>query len=173
MQWFTADLHLGHTNIIKYCNRPFSSVEEMDKIIIDNIFSCIKSKDILYVLGDISLNRNITLNFLKKLFNSEIKYFLIIGNHDNFPKDFNVPKIIDIKINEQKITLCHYAMRTWNCSCHGAWQLYAHSHGTLKPVGKQWDVGVDNNNFKPLSFEQIVEIMKLRENNEDYLTKEK
>ena len=50
--WFTADFHLGHKNIIRYCNRPFDTVEEMNRTIIDRLNSLVKTNDILYFLGD-------------------------------------------------------------------------------------------------------------------------
>lgn len=56
-------------------------------------------------------------------------------------------------------------MRVWHRSHFNSWQLYGHSHGKLDPVGKQWDVGVDNNGFYPLSFEDIELLMKVRPNN--------
>src|ERR1017187_8464250 len=50
--WFTADFHFGHNNIIRYCNRPFRSVEEMDKTILERLNASVKANDILYFLGD-------------------------------------------------------------------------------------------------------------------------
>lgn len=50
-------------------------------------------------------------------------------------------------------------MRTWERSYHGSWQVFGHSHGRLEPIGKQWDVGVDNNNFYPVSFDKLSSIM--------------
>jgi calcineurin-like phosphoesterase family protein len=52
MDWFSSDWHLGHENIIRICDRPFSSVEEMDKTIMGNMLSVMKRKDTLYFLGD-------------------------------------------------------------------------------------------------------------------------
>jgi calcineurin-like phosphoesterase family protein len=49
--WFTADFHLGHKNIIRYCNRPFDTVEEMNRPIIERLKSLVKPNDILYFLG--------------------------------------------------------------------------------------------------------------------------
>jgi len=49
--WFTADFHFGHSNIIRYCNRPFLSVEEMDRTILDRLNASVKANDILYFLG--------------------------------------------------------------------------------------------------------------------------
>jgi len=50
--WFTADFHLGHKNIIRYCNRPFDTVEEMNRTILDRLNSLVKTNDFLYFLGD-------------------------------------------------------------------------------------------------------------------------
>lgn len=50
--WFTADFHFGHSNIIRYCNRPFRNVEEMDRTILERLNASVKVNDILYFLGD-------------------------------------------------------------------------------------------------------------------------
>ena len=175
MIYFTADLHLGHARIINYCHRPFKSAEEMDTAILANLYSTLNRYDTLYILGDISMSPNHAHRLLS-LNKKDLKIHLIVGNHDrldaNLIKRFDsVSKLKDININGQKITLCHYAMRTWNCSAHGAWQLFGHSHGNLVAVGKQMDVGVDTHNFMPYSFDEICEVMKTRGNNEDEGTK--
>jgi hypothetical protein len=50
--WFTADFHLGHRNILRYCNRPFQSTGEMDEAILGNLNSRVGQSDVLYFLGD-------------------------------------------------------------------------------------------------------------------------
>jgi calcineurin-like phosphoesterase family protein len=35
--WLTADFHLGHANIIRYCSRPFATVDEMDQAILEQL----------------------------------------------------------------------------------------------------------------------------------------
>jgi calcineurin-like phosphoesterase family protein len=60
-------------------------------------------------------------------------------------------------------------MRVWNKSHLNSWQLYGHSHGDLDPIGKQYDVGVDSNDFKPLSYEEIEDIIKKAPNNLNYI----
>jgi len=161
--WFTSDHHNLHKSIIENCGRPFENVKEQQQCLLDNHNSLVKPGDTVHILGDIAMKKEGAISLLEKM-NGQ-KYF-VLGNHDrkfiNEIKKYciNVRVIRDIKINGQKITLCHYAMRVWNCSHHGAWELYGHSHGTLPPLGKSYDVGVDNNNFKPVSFEEIVEVMK-------------
>jgi len=55
-RWIIADTHFGHKNVIKYCNRPYSSVEEMDKILITNWNKEVAPDDIVYHLGDFALS---------------------------------------------------------------------------------------------------------------------
>ena len=168
--YFTSDWHLSHINIMKYSNRPFSSVEEMNDTIISNFYDTVKPGATIYFLGDFSFDRVITENFFTKL-PKNIHFHFISGNHHKKTKNIierfvdSYSNMKDIKINERKITLCHYAMRVWNCSHFNSWQLYGHSHGTLSSVGKQCDVGVDDWNFFPVRFEQIEEYMKTQPDN--------
>jgi len=178
MIWFTADYHLSHKNIIKYCNRPFDNVNEMDGIIVQNLKEKLKSNDILYLLGDLTFNDEVAKSFFENFAHIEIHF--IVGNHDskkviNLANEYckSVSLIKSINIEGQSITLCHYAMRVWHKSHFNSWQLYGHSHGSLKPVGKQYDVGVDNNIFFPISFESILKIMEKSPNNFNYIPPEK
>ena len=52
MIFYTSDLHLGHANIIRHCNRPFASVEEMDEVLIDNWNAKVTNADTVHILGD-------------------------------------------------------------------------------------------------------------------------
>jgi calcineurin-like phosphoesterase family protein len=131
--WFTADFHLSHKNIIKYTNRPFESIQEMDTILIKNLEERLSNGDVLYFLGDLTFNEQKANYFFEKLKNIEIHF--IIGNHDssNIIRIANencasVSHMKDIKNEGQSLTLCHYAMRVWNKSHFNAWQLYGHSH---------------------------------------------
>jgi calcineurin-like phosphoesterase family protein len=67
--------------------------------------------------------------------------------------------------------VCHYAMRTWARSHYNSYQLHGHSHGRLEPIGKQWDIGVDNNDFYPVSLDGIAEIMSKRPDNPNFIGK--
>jgi len=158
--WFTADSHLGHANIIRFCNRPFNDVDEMDTKLIENWNSKVGPKDEVYHLGDFAFRSKYHPNIYKNELNGKIH--LIFGNHDkkNLYGGFNIlPPQTEIKINNISITLNHFAMRVWNKSHHGAWHLYGHSHGTLEPIGLSLDVGVDSHNYFPWSFEEIQEFM--------------
>ena len=78
--WFTSDWHLGHVNIINFCHRPFSSVEEMNETIIERHNSRVSPTDKVFVLGDVALGK-IDESLALVLRMNGTKY-LIPGNHD-------------------------------------------------------------------------------------------
>lgn len=170
MIWFSADFHLSHKNIIKYCNRPFASVEEMDAILTRNLEESLKSKDILYFLGDLTLKEPVARDFFERFAATEIHF--IVGNHDSkgvvkLAEKYcvTVSNLKEVRIENRHIILCHYAMRVWNRSHYNSWQLYSHSHAKLEPIGKQYDIGVDNNGFCPISMKKLEGIMENRPDN--------
>ena len=55
--WFTADLHLGHSNIIDYCGRPFANVDAMSRALIDNWNQAIAEDDTIWVISDFALGK--------------------------------------------------------------------------------------------------------------------
>lgn len=164
--WFTADTHLGHTNIIRYCNRPFKTVEEMDEAIINNWNAVVDKWDDVYHLGDFCFKGRGPKYYREKL-NGYIH--LVWGNHDRksqFGSAFHgKTPLTTIKVRGISITLCHYAMRVWNKSHFDAWHLYGHSHGCLEAVGKSLDVGVDGHDFRPWPFEEVKEYMDRQPHN--------
>ena len=171
MIYFTADLHLGHANIIKHCNRPFKTVHEMDITLLKNINVKVRENDTLYIVGDFAWWK--CKQDQLRAYRSQIlckNIHLLLGNHDYpiknklLPLFSSVEDIKSLKIKDQKIILCHYAMRTWNCSHHGAYHLYGHSHNNLRddPYSLSFDIGVDGKdyNFSPLCFPEIQRIME-------------
>jgi len=166
MYFFTADQHYGHQNIIRFCNRPFGSVDEMDRELMRRHNEVVGPEDIVVHAGDFAYrNARAPQSYLEEL-NGE--HILIRGSHDRWLDD-SAREILELTIEGEHVVVCHYAMRRWPKSHYGSWQLYGHSHGTLEPIGLQWDVGVDNNDFYPLSFDRIREIMSMRPDNPEVM----
>ncbi len=169
MIYFSSDLHGHHSNIIKHCNRPFDSIEDMNDAMIQNINRVVKPNDTMYVIGDFvwwgGSDEQIA-NFCRKINCKNLH--LVIGNHDEPILDKLKPHFVsgdylkEIRHAQRTIVMCHYAMRTWNQSHRGSFHLYGHSHGQLPddPHSYSFDVGVDCHNFKPLSIEEVFEIME-------------
>jgi len=181
---FTSDLHLDHANVIRYCKRPWlrdgdeikneegqlvwvdqhiaeERKNEMNEALIANWNKTVGQKDTVYCLGDIAfVTSEDRLRELIGRLNGHIH--LIRGNHDNrkiFKKAADVfasiRELNKITWDKQKIILCHYSMRVWDCSHRGSWHLYGHSHGLLPGHGKSFDVGVDAWDYKPVTFSQV------------------
>src|ERR1041385_2910250 len=136
--FFTADTHFGHTNIIKYCDRPFNSTEEHDESLIKNWNSIVSPKDRIFHLGDFAWlkSRGRAIELFKRL-NGTI--FYIWGNHDkelhkleNYISTNFSNKIVflghyhRVRHEGERIILSHYAFRVWDRSHHGSWHLYGH-----------------------------------------------
>lgn len=80
MIYFISDTHFGHKNIIKYCNRPFDSVDHMNRKLTENWNSVVQSDDLVYHVGDFSLGNNPSSYFSPL----QGKKFLVKGNHDGY-----------------------------------------------------------------------------------------
>jgi calcineurin-like phosphoesterase family protein len=172
--FFTSDTHFQHKNIIKYCNRPFNTVREMDSALVKNWNAVVGPDDIVFHGGDFCFGAKSSWAYLCDALNG--KKYLAGGNHDGniTPDKFvDVQQMFNIRImgdeeiasDGQRITLCHYPMLSWYQSHRGAWQLFGHVHGGLSNKGEmkttpnQLDVGVDVHNFTPISYETVKEII--------------
>ena len=186
--WFTADLHLGHANIIKYCNRPFLSPEEQeraradrrgkwrvseatvrrhDDALLDVINAAVMADDTLWILGDFCFGRLEEA----KAYRDRIRcreVHLVWGNHDHRSVRPLFGQAIDqgmVHVEGQEIWVNHYPMRSWDRSFHGSWHIYGHVHGRLAredaahPHTLTKDVGVDACDYQPVSFAQLAAYM--------------
>ena len=158
--FFTSDTHFGHRRIIELSHRPFSSVEEMDEVIITNWNSMIGPKDLVMHLGDFNLGGSMS-DYLSRL--NGYKH-LIRGNHD--PKLGKCLRSGFLSVREVhrfkmvpgvRIWLSHYPHRSWPGSAKGELHLHGHCHGNAKHYTNSMDVGVDTNNFKPYPLDEILE----------------
>lgn len=175
--YFTSDTHFGHANIIRFCNRPFLNVKEMDEELIARWNEKVGPNDNIFHLGDFSMHSpGKTKEIISRLNGNK---FLIGGNHEkSVMKSHEVKKMFawikpdyQLRISGEdgydpvNIHLYHYKCSVWNKSFHGSWHLYGHSHGNNEhnPIGKSFDIGVDCHNYYPLSFYEVKDIMDTRE----------
>lgn len=80
-RWFTSDVHFGHTNILRFCGRPFSGVHHMNVAICESINARVGPDDELWILGDLAMGRlESTLPITQRLTAGRI--VLVAGNHD-------------------------------------------------------------------------------------------
>lgn len=179
--WFTSDTHFGHKNILKFCKRPWNTVEEMDEGLIQNWNRVVGKDDLVFDLGDFAFATNGRWKELLNQLNGH--HYLILGNHDvvGWPGDKTmelfegVSHQMIIKIDGRTVYLNHYPYLcfggAWRGPEHAVYQLFGHIHSGPNCEGAdtdrlvnlfpyQYDVGVDNNNYTPVSWEQVKEIIQ-------------
>lgn len=168
MIYYTSDLHLGHNNVIRFDNRPFSSVEEMDKTLIDNWNSRVTDKDDIYIVGDlIYKSSKPAVEYLKQL---KGKKHLIIGNHEkailNNPEAMSyfesIEKMQHITDGRNQICLCHFPIIEWNGYFKGHYHIYGHIHNSknhafkvMKDEPRALNAGCMINNYIPVTFQEL------------------
>ena len=160
--WFTADQHFDHKNIMKYCNRPWYDVEEMNQALINNWNSVVHGGDTVVVIGDVCLESDpelVRYRFLRHLKGNKI---FVKGNHDHWLRGAEKRYMYIHKCKDQMVHCSHYPLRTWAASNRKAcWQLHGHCHGAQMPYENQYDVGVDNNKYFPVSLTQLRSIIPI------------
>lgn len=162
--WFTSDLHLGHENIIRYCDRPFSSVEEMDDEICRRWAETVAEDDTVWVLGDVCLGD--AIRGLVRVAELPGRKVLVPGNHDRIWDGNRMhPDLrklwagrylsafdeiiggVGCAINLRggvRVGLSHFPydrdlrfrsrLDEWRPEDRGDWLLHGHAHGGLGPV---------------------------------------
>jgi len=166
--FLTADTHFGHALMLKpeACARPYSTTDEMDQRLIDNWNAVVHPRDTVWHLGDFAMrpdDRRVAqifhaLNGTKKL---------IIGNHDTDRQGNLLPSLkrlpwaavahaAEITHEGQRIMLSHYAGYIWNAQHRGAYQAFGHSHGKVAGMPGSIDVGIDAQDYRPISAEEFI-----------------
>lgn len=183
MKWFSSDWHLFHKNIIKYSDRPFKNVDEMNSKILSMFDLLTKDGDDVYFLGDFAFlkpkNEKKVEEYLKKI-TDKVNLYITYGNHDNYYMKKLYSKyavktgwLNKIKIDDKTVTLCHFPMTAYHKSHWNAWHLYGHLHrNTNNEIqGKRMNVCLEANNYTMVNEDDIVKFMSSRPDNWDYLTK--
>ena len=163
--FFTADLHFGHKNILKFLpNRPFASEDDTkahDKWLSDLWLSSVDKRDTIYIIGDLTFYKSDEARrLLEKL---PGRKYLIQGNHDNsikahanyFQTTAQIlevtlkPTILPLLKENMNLVLCHYPIIEWNNKYTGSIMLHGHCHGNLDEYNRhsedlRFDVGIDS-----------------------------
>ena len=185
MYFFTADEHYWHKSIIKFANRPFSSLEEMHETLINNHNAIVRPKDITVHAGDFSFaTKAKTFALIARLNGTHI---MLKGCHDRWKgksgvfqkgKMQGVGYLYTKRFDKIHIVMSHWKYAVWPRSHYNSRNLFAHSHGRLDGTGKQIDIGVDteypdiHEKYYPYSLDELIEIMQKRPNNINFIEKE-
>lgn len=154
--WLISDTHFGHNNIIKYCNRPFASTDEMDWYIVEKWNEVVKPQDHVYHLGDVYMGqtRNYMDNLLSKL---NGKKRLILGNHDNGKDQLLLKHFEKVMLwrNFEKVILTHVPLREDSIPGGSRINVHGHIHDKKSPEGPYKCVCVEQTNYSPINLEEV------------------
>ncbi|HIQ98698.1 MAG TPA: hydrolase [Candidatus Scybalocola faecavium] len=169
MNYYIADLHLGHSRIIGLDGRPFADVDEMDRVLMGNWNRKVGPDDDVYILGDFCYRaKKNPAWYLQRLSG---KKHLIQGNHDshliNNPEAMgfieSVDKMLLVKDQGERIVLCHFPIAQWNGFFRGAWHIYGHIHQKkdctseyMESLPRALNAGCMLHNYEPVSFKELV-----------------
>ena len=168
--WFISDTHFCHENIIKYCSRPFKDAFEMNEVLISNWNKLVKPDDDIIIAGDFIHSGNLQLiREIMSQLNGVL--WLVWGNHC-FQNKFERPEIIkmfegrcydamDFQVEDVKFYVSHYPCEFWT---RGAIHLHGHVHSGPNSTSSEvlidkpmrYDIGVDNNNYRPISYYEVI-----------------
>jgi len=155
---FTADTHWGDHRTLNIGSRPFASVAEMDAELCRRWNDTVGPDDEVWHLGDVARRPDEVAGLLSGL--NGIKH-LIRGNNDPDGTAMadgwaSVQDYAELELDGRRLVLCHYPFRSWNGQGKGAIDFHGHSHGRLKPMQRQYDVGVDAQGFRPVTLADLL-----------------
>lgn len=161
-KWFISDTHFFHANILKFVDaagnkiRPFTSLEEMHEILIENWNSVVKDNDYVYHLGDVTFRYDGAFNALMHRLKGKKR--LIIGNHDKIwnPALINNFEKADLwkGFKEYNFTASHFPMER-EALRDGAYSVHGHIHQNKSPKSHQFNVSVEAINYTPINIDEI------------------
>jgi calcineurin-like phosphoesterase family protein len=157
--FFTGDTHFGHGGALGLFRRPFASVHAMDEAMVERWNAVVGAGDEVWHLGDFAV-RQPAARMRALLGALAGRKHLIIGNNDGAATVAlegwgSVRHYAELEIESTLLVLGHYPLRSWNRMTKGALNLHGHSHGRLKPLPRQADVGVDVFDFRPVTLADI------------------
>ena len=183
--WLTADLHLGHANIIRYCDRPFDGVAHMDERLVDRWNERVGDDDTVLVLGDVALGPIASsLALVRELAGRKV---LVAGNHDRCWAgngrralawherylDAGFAEVrqgtIDVEVGAHRVRAGHFPYEgdshdedrftSYRPEDDGCWLLHGHVHDRWRQRGRMINVGVDAWDHRPVSEDDVVALI--------------
>ena len=158
--FFTSDTHFGHGGALGLYRRPFASVAAMNEGLIERWNAVVGQNDVVWHLGDFAIRQPhaIMAELLARLHGHKQ---LVTGNNDTAATIElqgweSVQPYAEIVADGKSLVLCHYPFRTWRGIDKGWVNLHGHCHGKLKPMPRQFDVGVDVWGFGPVTLAAIL-----------------
>jgi calcineurin-like phosphoesterase family protein len=178
--WLTSDLHLGHENIIRYCDRPFRDAAEMDDELVRRWNERVAERDEVWVLGDVAMGS--IARSLERVGELRGTKHLVAGNHDRcWPGNRRHERWVDryrdagfatiavraeIDLGEGVVLpACHFPYEgdshdedrfvPWRPVDDGRWLLHGHVHERWRTDGRQINVGVDVWDYAPVAAEVV------------------
>ena len=174
---YTADLHLGHANIIRLDHRPFSDVEEMDEYLITRWNDRVRPDDDVYIVGDVCFkSARAPQEYLRRM---RGRKHLIVGNHDKHlikhPAVTRYFETIDmllcIKDGPEQIVLCHYPLAEWDGFFRNFYHIYGHIHNNdnqankyMRSLPRALNAGCMLNGYAPCSLRELIANREALEN---------
>jgi len=158
---FTSDTHFGHGGALGLYRRPFASVAAMNEALVERWNETAGSDDVVWHLGDFAIRQRpaVVAELLARL---NGRKHLVAGNNDppataELDGWESVQPYVEITAEGVCLVLCHYPFRSWRGMGKGWLNLHGHSHGRLKPLPRQFDVGVDVWGFRPVTLGEILD----------------
>jgi calcineurin-like phosphoesterase family protein len=158
--FFTSDTHFGHGGALGLYRRPFGSVADMNQGLVERWNQAAGPEDTVWHLGDFAIRQRpaVVAELLARL---NGRKHLVAGNNDppatrELDGWESVQPYAEITVEEVSLVLCHYPFRSWRGMGKGWINLHGHSHGRLKPLPRQFDVGVDVWDFRPVTLDEIL-----------------
>jgi calcineurin-like phosphoesterase family protein len=156
--FFTSDTHFGDHRTLNIHKRPFASVAEMDAALIERWNEAVGPDDEVWHLGDVARRAADVPDLLARL---NGRKHLVRGNNDppgtgEAAGWASVQNYAELETEGRLLILCHYPFRSWNGQHKRSINLHGHSHGRLKPLPRQFDVGVDAWEFRPVMLGQLL-----------------
>lgn len=156
--FFTADTHFGDHRTINIHKRPFASASAMDEALVARWNALVGPDDEVWHLGDFARKSDSVEKLLSRLHGRK---HLVRGNNDDdatvaAPGWASVAQYQELVVDDRHLVLCHYPFRSWNGQHRGAINLHGHSHGRLKSLPRQIDVGVDVHHFGPVTLAALL-----------------